>query len=554
MRKSRQSFKRAGFETNLPARVFGVPLVLLLAREGRQRSGVPIWAGRMIEYLEARALKLQGLFRVSGHGDEIAAIRLLIESGEEFHLEARCKDPHSIAALLKLFIRELPDSLIPSSMYEAFLEAAAQTEAAARAALLRRLITQLPPENRALLQRLLQLLVKVNEHSAENSMTAQNICICWAPNVLRPDEAGRADVMQGIRDAPLILAAFKELIERYTELFPPMPSLGGSSGNNSGGSSGGSGSNGGVPASSSPSSIASPTPAVSPLAVFMESALPSESGSTRDAAENARRRKENRNAKMQVVIGGVFAEDGTPVHPLTLGRASPPRVSSPPPPAETSLPPLEGIVLPPPPATLPPAPPSPRLLRLELSSLPPPPEPAEDPLPQASLSRALLGKMMDSFSPRSAAAAAAAAAAENEAPPPLPAPPQAPPPVPAPATESGASNVSPLSFLPKINPPSSPVVSPTSSTSGQPSPGWTSVKANRSGASGAPIATSLRRKDEIREMALLAEASRFIEMAGTRSTTQTPAPTAERLFVEVDVFLATSRIGNSSPRKATTDI
>lgn len=269
-------------------------------------------------------------------------MRLLIESGEEFHLEARVKDPHSVAALLKLFIRELPEPLIPCNMYEAFLEIPSQTDVPSRVALLRRLTSQLPWEHRALLQRLLSLLVRVNDHSAENSMGVQNICICWAPNVLRADEAARADIMQGIRDAPLVLAAFKELIEHYAEIFPSSP-LGGA-GSSGGGAVGGSGSSGGVasmsPMSGSPmnsfSGITAQSQshvAVSPLALFADASasLESQGSPSSSAAESARRKKENRNAKMHVISQG--EEPNMPVLMPSITRAtspSPPgRVASP---------------------------------------------------------------------------------------------------------------------------------------------------------------------------------------------------------------------------------
>lgn len=97
--------------------VFGNFLSIICEREGKP---VPRIISSAIEYLEAHLLTV-GIFRISGSQADMQDLKQKFNSGSITgfsnypHNE---NDVHTIAGLLKAFIRELKDPLIPLSIYK----------------------------------------------------------------------------------------------------------------------------------------------------------------------------------------------------------------------------------------------------------------------------------------------------------------------------------------------------------------------------------------------------------------------------------------------------
>ena len=106
---------------------FGVHLDELCTRDGQ---GVPIVVTQMCSFLcSSGGLLVEGVFRVNGNSRVVENLRNAADSStsEEgtnlflTHLQ-RYGDIHSVASLLKLFLRELPIGLVPPSHTRALLE------------------------------------------------------------------------------------------------------------------------------------------------------------------------------------------------------------------------------------------------------------------------------------------------------------------------------------------------------------------------------------------------------------------------------------------------
>jgi hypothetical protein len=98
------------------------------------------------------------------------------------------KDIHSVSSLLKMYFRELPDPVCTFPLYDQFVAAVQSTdpgEEAERAGLLRAVLSLLPASNHRTLGCLLRPLHRVALHSDSTGMTAKNLAIVWAPNLLR---------------------------------------------------------------------------------------------------------------------------------------------------------------------------------------------------------------------------------------------------------------------------------------------------------------------------------------------------------------------------------
>lgn len=67
-------------------------------------------------------LHVEGLFRVPGHSLRQAALREMLNAGEELDLEAGDFHPNDAATVLKAYLGELPEPLLTRRHYQAHLK------------------------------------------------------------------------------------------------------------------------------------------------------------------------------------------------------------------------------------------------------------------------------------------------------------------------------------------------------------------------------------------------------------------------------------------------
>lgn len=63
-----------------------------------------------------------GIFRLPGQASQIQALRDLYDSGSQQDFR-ESEDVHTVASLLKLYLRELPEPVIPYVYYESYRQA-----------------------------------------------------------------------------------------------------------------------------------------------------------------------------------------------------------------------------------------------------------------------------------------------------------------------------------------------------------------------------------------------------------------------------------------------
>ncbi|KAK9389286.1 hypothetical protein V1515DRAFT_584843 [Lipomyces mesembrius] len=102
--------------------VFGIPLrdavIMTRPEVGRDdsRYWVPAIVTRCINFLDQYGLEEEGLYRISGSVSGIEELkREFAFYGQEMVLQPEVHDVHTIASLLKAYIRALPEALIPPS-------------------------------------------------------------------------------------------------------------------------------------------------------------------------------------------------------------------------------------------------------------------------------------------------------------------------------------------------------------------------------------------------------------------------------------------------------
>ena len=62
-----------------------------------------------------------GIFRLPGQASRIQALKDLYDSGAQEDFSST-EDVHSVASLFKLYLRELPEPVVPFAFYESFRE------------------------------------------------------------------------------------------------------------------------------------------------------------------------------------------------------------------------------------------------------------------------------------------------------------------------------------------------------------------------------------------------------------------------------------------------
>eukprot|EP01128_Nolandella_sp_AFSM9_P003400 TRINITY_DN1461_c0_g1_i1.p1 TRINITY_DN1461_c0_g1~~TRINITY_DN1461_c0_g1_i1.p1 ORF type:complete len:450 (+),score=85.29 TRINITY_DN1461_c0_g1_i1:174-1352(+) len=162
---------------------------------------------------------LEGLYRVSGLQSQILTMKGLFNSNPQYKLDENT-DTHIMTGLLKLFVRELSEPLIPFPLYEVTIAAAVGAvsgqEQAVDMGALQRIVSLLPPPHRACLAVLCEHLKKISSHSDVNKMTVDNLAIVFAPNLLRPLVETTDTILGDAKYATDVIAA---LIDDWESFF-----------------------------------------------------------------------------------------------------------------------------------------------------------------------------------------------------------------------------------------------------------------------------------------------------------------------------------------------
>lgn len=150
---------------------------------------------------------------------------LLMTAGQELDFKANpsFSDPHNLASLTKLWLRELPEIISPT-FYSAFIQANNIEGYEERLCTIRDLVWSLPATSFHLLDRLCEHLHLIAEHELENQMHASNLAIVFAPTILRPPEG--SDSYAILSRSCLPLGHPRKILTDRVSCFVPVSNLG----------------------------------------------------------------------------------------------------------------------------------------------------------------------------------------------------------------------------------------------------------------------------------------------------------------------------------------
>lgn len=123
-----------GRETDTSAGVFGIPLEVLVERNGADSTlgatatqlRVPSFVDDIVSAMRQMDMSIEGIFRKNGN------IRRLATSAEALDRDSSTvnlsdDNPVQLAALLKKFLRELPDPLLTFKLHRMFVMAQSES-------------------------------------------------------------------------------------------------------------------------------------------------------------------------------------------------------------------------------------------------------------------------------------------------------------------------------------------------------------------------------------------------------------------------------------------
>ena len=149
----------------------------------RLPPGIPSVLRACVDYFSEAGVHHEGLFRLSGNTDVVRQLREAFDSGTEPDLSDA--DPHTVASILKLWCRELPEPLLSWELYDPFLATASIAVTEASIATIKKLLAMLPPAHYLATKYLVSFLHRVQLESAKSKMTSANLAVVFAPNLLR---------------------------------------------------------------------------------------------------------------------------------------------------------------------------------------------------------------------------------------------------------------------------------------------------------------------------------------------------------------------------------
>ncbi|XP_026773394.1 protein FAM13B isoform X4 [Pangasianodon hypophthalmus] len=209
----RKSLSHTLSESLSTARVFGIPLEEV-QQSGQPGHEVPLLVRTIVDYIEEHGgLGLEGLFLVNGNAERVEWLRQRYDSGQEVNLEKEA-DLASAVSLLRLFLQELPEPIIPADLQTHILhlyqEYSGEDELARN---MKYILQQLPQVNYSLLRFLCRFLSNVASLQ-EESWSISTLAAVFGPDIFHLD----TDVEE-LREQESVSRILAELLENWEDFF-----------------------------------------------------------------------------------------------------------------------------------------------------------------------------------------------------------------------------------------------------------------------------------------------------------------------------------------------
>lgn len=123
-------------------------------------------------------------------------------------------DVHTLASVLKSFVRELPEPLIPRTTYDKIPELDNVTDEQLPAFVAKNFVKAIPNQERKLLKDVILLAAMASQLSSVNRMSVRALAVVWAPSMIRFET-----VQEDFTFAPQVQRILNCMIGNYDQVF-----------------------------------------------------------------------------------------------------------------------------------------------------------------------------------------------------------------------------------------------------------------------------------------------------------------------------------------------
>uniref|UniRef100_A0A671PGL8 Minor histocompatibility protein HA-1-like n=1 Tax=Sinocyclocheilus anshuiensis TaxID=1608454 RepID=A0A671PGL8_9TELE len=211
---------------------------------GNSPDSIPFIIKKCIGEIERRALRMKGIYRVNGVKTRVEKLCQAFENGKEL-VELSQSSPHDISNVLKLYLRQLPEPIMPFRLYNSLMGLAKESlavvgpegaetgkgpdlvdlgpetdpELLALVDRLKNLLKELPKPNTAILRYIASHLRRIAELEDDNKMSPSNLGIVFGPSLMRPRPSGATVSLSSLVDYPYQARIVETLIVFYPAVF-----------------------------------------------------------------------------------------------------------------------------------------------------------------------------------------------------------------------------------------------------------------------------------------------------------------------------------------------
>lgn len=210
-------FRFDGQREHTLGKVFGQPFEQTM--DETIRDAVPHLTEAAICQLTMKGLECEGIFRQPANQKRVDALRELYDkNGASAAVDLSAEDPHDIAFLLRTYIKELPQPIIPRTKYQAFKACNNVEKRREKLVALSDVLGQLPPHNLEVFANIIHLLADISKHELLNKMTARNLATVLGPALVIPRDV-EADPSTYLADTTAVASVLETCILFYHKLF-----------------------------------------------------------------------------------------------------------------------------------------------------------------------------------------------------------------------------------------------------------------------------------------------------------------------------------------------
>ncbi|KAK3742086.1 hypothetical protein QZH41_017546 [Actinostola sp. cb2023] len=175
--------------------VFGGELIDMTTED----SSIPDVVEKLIQDIEFRGLYAEGLYRKSPNAATVRALKNTIISNGIGSVDLTAYSVHVVAAVLKLFFRQLGSPVFTNEGYYEVIRTAELSDERVKLETLFSIVQKLPRVNAEIFERLIFHLARVAENEQSNLMHPNALSIIWAPCIMRtPENLGPMESLQHV--------------------------------------------------------------------------------------------------------------------------------------------------------------------------------------------------------------------------------------------------------------------------------------------------------------------------------------------------------------------